>query len=78
VRLSQDSVDEVITVTSPVAMETVPEGAGRVFRLWAGAVALAMYARPGAGLYCSFWTTGPITAVAAGRLQMQNRGRLHE
>lgn len=73
VRLPQDSVDVVVRDTSPVTMETVLQGAGRVFRLWAegvlgDAVVLAVYAWPGRGHYCSLWTTDPITAVAAGRL----------
>lgn len=78
VRLPQHSVDVVIGDTAAVAMETMLQGASRVFRLRAegvlgDAVVLAMYARPGAGHYCSLWTTDPITAVAAGRLQTQKR-----
>lgn len=76
--LPQDSVDVVIGDTAAVAMETRVRGASRVFRLRAegglgDAVILAMYAWPGAGHYCSLWTTDPITAVTAGRLQTQRR-----
>lgn len=80
VRLPQDSVDVVVgdTAAAAVAMETVLQGAGRVFRLWArgvqaDAVVLAVYARPGGDHYPSLWTTDPVTAVAAGRLQIQSR-----
>lgn len=59
-------------------METMLQGAGRVFRLWADrvlgdAAVLAVYARPGGGHYRSLWTADPIAAVTAGRLQIQNR-----
>lgn len=77
-RLPQDSVDVVIRDIAAVAMETMLQGAGGVFRLWAervlgDAVVLAVYAWPGANHYCSLWTTDPIAAVTAGRLQTQNR-----
>lgn len=75
-RLPQDSVDVVIGDTAVVSMETMLQGASRVFGFWAvgvlvDAVVLAMYARPGGGHYCSLWTTDPVTAVAAGRLQIK-------
>lgn len=59
-------------------METLLQRAGRVFRLWAvgvlgDAVVLAVYAWPGGGHYCSLWTTDPVAAVTAGRLQIENR-----
>ncbi len=77
-RLPQDSVDVVIGDTAAVSMETMLQGASRVFRLWAegvlgDAVVLAVYAWPGGDHYCSLWTTDPVTAVAAGGLQIQNR-----
>lgn len=91
VRLPQDSVDVVIGDTAAISMETVLQGAGRVFRLWAegvlgDAVVLTVYARPGAGHYCSLWAADPVTAVAAGRLQtepemgfdFQPRGRMQK
>lgn len=73
VRLPQDSVDVVVRDTSSVTMETMLQGASRVFRLWADGVLgdaaiLTVYARPGGGHYCSLWTADPITAVTAGRL----------
>lgn len=76
--LPQDSVDVVVGDTAPVTMETMLRSTHRVFRLRAqgmlgDAVALAMYAGPGTDNYCSFWTTDPVTAVAAGRLQTQRR-----
>ena len=79
-RLPQDSVDVVVGDTAAVAMETILQGASRVFRLWAGgvlgdAVVVAVYARPGTDHYCSLWTTDPITAVAAGRLRIQDRDK---
>lgn len=76
-RLPQDSVDVVIgDAAAAVAMETMLQGASRVFRLWAervlcGVVVLAVYARPGADHYCSLRTTDPVTAVIAGRLQIE-------
>lgn len=78
VRLPQDSVDVVIWDTSSVTMETVLQGAGRDFGLWADGVlgpaaVLAVYAWSGGGHYCSLWTADPIAAVTAGRLQTQNR-----
>lgn len=81
VRLPQDSVDVVIRAIAAVTMETMLQGAGRVFRLWAegvlgDAVVLAVYARPGADHYWSLWTTDPIAAVTAGRLQTRNRDGL--
>ena len=81
VRLPQDSIDVVIGETAAVAMETVLQGNSGVFRLWAGgglgdAVVLAVYAWPGGNHYCCLWTTDPVTAVAAGRLQIQNTDRL--
>lgn len=77
----QDSVDVVIGDTAAVAMETMLQRASRLFGLWAegvlgDAVVLAVYAWPGADHYCSLWTTDPITAVAAGRLQIQKRDGL--
>lgn len=59
-------------------METVLQGAGRDFGLWADGVlgpaaVLAVYAWSGGGHYCSLWTADPIAAVTAGRLQAQNR-----
>lgn len=73
VRLPQDSVDVVVRGTAAVAMETMLQGATRVFRLWAegvlgDAVVLAVYARPGGGHYCCLRTADPVTAIAAGRL----------
>lgn len=75
-RLPQDSVDVVVGDTSPIAMETMLQGAGRILRLGAegvlvDAVVLTMYAWPHASH--SLWGADPITAVAAGRLQIQNR-----
>lgn len=77
VRLPQDSVDVVIGDTAAIAMETMLQRAGRVFRLWAervlrDAVVLAVCAWTCAGHYCSVWTADPIAAVIAGRLQIQN------
>jgi len=73
VRLPQHSVDVVVRDTAAITMETMLQGATRVFRLWAegalgDAVLLAVYAWPGGGHYRSLWTTDAITAVAAGRL----------
>lgn len=34
---------------------------------------LAVYARPGADHYCTFWTADSITAVTAGRLQTDKK-----
>lgn len=80
-RLPKDSVDVVIRDIASVTMETMLQGAGRVFRLWAervlgDAVVLAVYTWPGADHYCSLWTTDPIAAVTAGRLQTQNTNGL--
>lgn len=76
VRLPQDSVDVVIGDTAAVTMETMLQGASRVFRLWTDgalgdAVVLAVYARPGGGHYCSLRTADSIAAVTAGRLRVQ-------
>lgn len=73
-RLPQDSVDVVIRDTAAVAMETMLQGASRVFGLraeggLADAVVLTVYARPGGDHNGSLWTASPVTAVTAGRLQ---------
>lgn len=73
VSLSQHSVDVVVGDTAAVAMETMLQRAGRVFRLWAGralreAVALGVRARAGPNQQRSFGIADSVTAVVAGRL----------
>lgn len=71
--LPQHSVDVVVGDTAAVAMETMLQRAGRVFRLWAGralreAVALGVRARAGPDQQRSFGIADAITAIVAGGL----------
>lgn len=81
VRFPQDSVDTVIGEIPAVTMETILWRAGTVFRLASeritgDAAVLGMYAGSGADHCGALWTTDPIAAVTAGRLQT-DKGLMH-